>query len=96
MLVLPWGESISALSRSIFSTIAVLLNDIRKPRIKEVFIFCPRSKARRNTAREVIKTWRNPPRKIVLLRVRSLFSENSRPIVKRRSTTPISANISTR
>ena len=49
----------------------------------------------KKTAREVINTWRNPPRNIDFLMAMRSFRENSRPMVNSRRTIPISAKIST-
>ncbi len=94
IVTFPLGVSISALSDSIRSTMAVLLMDTKNPRNIAIPGGCPAASAIKVTTTMVRSTCIPPPSKIVFLDLINSFSENSIPIVNSNSMTPISANIS--
>ena len=94
IVTFPFGLSISALSDSIRSTMAVLLKDTKNPRNMAIPGGCPAAIAIKVTTTMVRSTCIPPPSTIVLLDFINSFSENSIPIVNSNSMTPISANSS--
>jgi hypothetical protein len=93
--VRPWGLSISALSWSSFSTIAVLLKEMRKLMKIDSLRGSPIFLVIIKQAPYVKTPWSVPPMRRNRLIRKRLFKENSIPIVKRSNMTPISANVST-
>ena len=92
----PCEESSSALSWYSLRTMAVLLRAMRNPIKIERFpgSLKPKIKIRLVTMM-VRKTCKEPPMRTWRFRRNNSLRENSRPMVKRRRTTPISASSST-
>src|SRR3990170_7950648 len=86
---LPCGELTSPLSTRSFNTMAVEEREMTKPRSMATEKDWPMTREMPSTMRTVKPTWKPPPRMPSFLILRSLDTENSRPMVKRRSTTPI-------
>src|SRR4030067_3453381 len=92
---LPCGELTSPLSTRSFNTMAVEEREMTKPRSMATEKDWPMRREKPTTMRTVKPTWNPPPRMPSFLMLRSRDTENSRPMVKRRSTTPICARVST-
>jgi len=69
----------------------VLLNATKSPRKIEASLECPSQRNTRATITEVMESCKPPPKITILRSCKRSRSENSIPIVKSRSTTPISA-----